>query len=351
MSDSVTASSSDATAGAPSETTDRKAEHLRLAGREGMQSRQRYFRGYRFEHRAVPGISFSEVETGAAFLGKELEAPLLISCMTGGTGEAEVVNRRLARAAERFGIAVGVGSQRAALEEPGQAGTFQVREEAPGVPLVGNLGAVQLNYGYGLSECEAAVEMIGADALALHLNPLQEAIQPEGDRDFSGLLPKMGEVADRLSVPVIAKEIGCGISGSMARELVERGIGIIDTAGQGGTSWARIEAERAEAQELGDLFGDWGIPTPEAIGQVSEVEGARVIGSGGLRSGLDVAKALALGADVAGMASPFLKAAMESESAVEEKIGQTIRELRIAMFCAGARTVSELQEARIVERG
>jgi isopentenyl-diphosphate delta-isomerase len=237
------------------------------------------------------------------------------------------------------------------LEEPGQAGTFQVREQAPGVPLVGNLGAVQLNYGYGPPECEAAVEMIGADALALHLNPLQEAIQPEGDRDFSGLLPKMGEVADRLSVPVIAKEIGCGISGSMARELVGRGIGIIDTAGQGGTSWARIEAERAEAQELGDLFGDWGIPTPEAIGQVSEVEGATVIGSGGLRSGLDVAKALALGADVAGMASPFLRAAMESESAVEEKIGQTIRELRIAMFCAGARTVSELQEAGIVERG
>lgn len=349
MSDSASSSPpADVSEGA--ETRDRKAEHLQLAEQPQMQARQNYFHGYAFEHRALPEIDLDEVDTSVTFLGKRLEAPLLISCMTGGTGKAESVNRNLARAAERAGIAVGVGSQRAALEEPEQQRTFQVRDEAPSVPLLGNLGAVQLNYGYGPAECEAAVQMIDADALAFHLNPLQEAIQPEGDRDFSTLLPQMEAVADQLSVPVIAKEIGCGISGTVAQELVDHGIDIIDTAGQGGTSWARIEAERADDLELGDLFADWGIPTPVAIQQVSQVPGTTVIGSGGVRSGVDVAKAFALGADLVGMASPFLKAAMESEEAVMNKIERTVRELRIAMFCAGARSISELQHIDLFER-
>ena len=332
------------------ESRDRKAEHLQLAEQREMQARQNYFHSYAFEHRALPEIDLAEVDASVSFLGKRLEAPLLISCMTGGTGKAESVNRNLARAAERAGIAVGVGSQRKALETPEQEHTFQVRDEVPTMPLLGNLGAVQLNDGYGLAECEAAVEMIDADALAFHLNPLQEAIQPEGDRDFSTLLPKMGEVAEQLSVPIIAKEIGCGISGAVARELGEHGIDIIDTAGQGGTSWARIEAQRADDVDLGDLFADWGLPTPLAIQQVSEVPGTTVIGSGGVRSGVDVAKALALGADLVGMASPFLKAAVESEEAVMNKIERTVRELRIAMFCVGARSISELQHTRIFEQ-
>jgi isopentenyl-diphosphate delta-isomerase len=348
MSDSPPTAPADATD--TTESRDRKAEHLQLAERREMQARENYFHNYAFEHRALPEIDLAEVDPSVSFLGTRLEAPLLISCMTGGTGKAESVNRNLARAAERAGIAVGVGSQRKALEQPEQVHTFQVREHAPSVPLLGNLGAVQFNYGYGQAECEAAVEMIDADALALHLNPLQEAIQPEGDRDFSTLLPKMGEVAETLSVPVIAKEIGCGISGAMARKLVDHGIDMIDTAGQGGTSWARIEAERADDVELGDLFANWGVPTPLAIQQVSEVPGTTVIGSGGVRSGVDVAKAFALGADLVGMASPFLKAAMESEEAVMNKIERTVRELRIAMFCVGARSISELQNAHIFER-
>ena len=332
------------------QTQQRKAEHLRLAAADRMQTHERYFDHYALPHRALPDVDFDAIDTGVTFLGKELQAPLLISCMTGGTDQARSVNRVLARAAEDTGIAVGVGSQRAALEQKEQTATFQIRDDAPTVPLLGNLGAVQLNEGYGLAECQAAVRMIDADALTFHLNPLQEAIQPEGDRNFAGLLPKMGAVAEQLDVPVIAKEIGCGLSGATAEQLVHHGITIIDVAGQGGTSWARIEAERADDLSLGDLFGNWGLPTPTAIREVRQVEGATVIGSGGLRSGLDIAKALALGAELAGMASPFLKAAMESEQAVRAKIEQTIRELKIAMFCAGARTIDELRQLPVTKR-
>lgn len=329
---------------------DRKAEHLELALQDRVQVRRNFFQAYYFEHRALPELNLDAVDTSVTFLGKRLEAPLLISCMTGGTGEAEGVNQNLAHAAERAQIALGVGSQRKALEAPEQVHTFQVRNAAPSVPLLGNLGAVQFNYGYGLDECEAAVDMIDADALALHLNPLQEAIQPEGDRDFSDLLPKIEQVARHLSVPVIAKEIGCGISGRVAQALVEHGVTIIDTAGVGGTSWARIEAQRADDVELGELFADWGVPTPEAIQQVRAVPGTTVIGSGGVRNGLDAAKAIALGADLVGMASPFLKVAVDSEEAVVAKIRKTVRELKIAMFCIGVRSIEELRDARIYQR-
>ena len=329
---------------------DRKAEHLELALQDHVQVRRNFFQDYYFEHRALPELDLDAVDTSVTFLGKKLEAPLLISCMTGGTGEAERVNQNLAAAAEQAQIALGVGSQRKALEDPEQARTFQVREAAPSVPLLGNLGAVQFNYGYGLDECEAAVGMIDADALALHLNPLQEAIQPEGDRDFSDLLPKIQHVAENLSVPVIAKEIGCGISGAMAQALVDHGVNIIDTAGLGGTSWARIEAQRADDVELGELFADWGIPTPESIQQVRAVPGTTVIGSGGVRNGIDVAKAIALGADLVGMASPFLKVAVESEEAVRAKIRKTVRELKITMFCIGVQSIQELRDARIYQR-
>lgn len=328
-------------------TRRRKAEHLQLALEDAVQLRGRFFDEYRFEHRALPEIDYGSVDPSVDFLGRRLQAPLLVSCMTGGTGEAARVNRHLAEAAEARGIAMGVGSQRAALEDPLQARTFQVREYAPNVPLLANLGAVQLNYGYGVEECRAAVEMIEADALVFHLNPLQEAIQPEGDRNFEGLLEKMSEVARELEVPVIAKEIGCGISGELAADLVEAGIRHVDVAGLGGTSWARIEGRRARDMSLGDLFADWGIPTPVAIQQVAAVEGLTVIGSGGLRSGLDVAKALALGADVAGMASPFLKSAMEGTEDVVETIDEVVRELQIAMFCTGARNVGELQDVKL----
>lgn len=329
---------------------DRKAEHLKLALEGRAQHGGNFFEAYYFEHEALPEIDLDTVDTSAMFLGKPLRAPLLISCMTGGTEEAGRINRNLAAGAEAVQIALGVGSQRKAIENPDQAGTFQVRDQAPSIPLLANLGAVQLNYGFGLAECRRAVDMIEADALVFHLNALQEAIQPEGDRNFSNLLPKMGAIAEQLSVPVIAKEVGCGVSETTARALAECGIRTIDTAGLGGTSWARIEAQRARDLELGELFANWGIPTPESIQQVSRVPGVKVIGSGGVRNGLDIAKALALGADWVGMASPFLEVAVDSADAVIAKAERMIRELKIAMFCLGVQTIEELKHVDICER-
>lgn len=326
---------------------DRKAEHLELARDEAVQAGRRYFDEYRLEHRALPDLDLASLDTGVEFLGTRLSAPLLISCMTGGTGEALRINRSLARAAEETGVALGLGSQRKALEDPDQAESFRVRELAPSVPLLANLGAVQLNYGYGIEECRAAVEMVDADALVFHLNPLQEAIQPEGDSDFRGLLPEMARVAGDLHVPVIVKEIGCGISPEEGRALADAGIRVVDVAGHGGTSWARIEARRASDVDLGEVFADWGIPTPDAISGLSEVDGLTVVGSGGLRTGVEMAKAIAIGADLTAMAKPFLEAAGEGPAAVVDAIRRRIRELEIAMFCSGSGTIEELKEAKL----
>lgn len=329
---------------------DRKAEHIRLALDAGNQAGRSFFDDYAFEHQALPEIALDDIDLSVEFLGKRIEAPLLVSCMTGGTEAAGEINRNLARAAEDRRIALGVGSQRKAIEDPLQAASFQVRDLAPSIPLLANLGAVQLNYGYGIAECRAAVEMIDADALAFHLNVLQEAIQPEGDTDFSDLLPKLGGIARELEVPVIAKEIGCGISGGTARALAEQGIRIIDTAGLGGTSWARIEARRADDVEIGELFVDWGVPTPVSIQEVAAVPGVTVIGSGGIRSGLDAAKAIALGAHLVGTAYPLLKPATVSAEAVIERVGRIVDELRIAMLCVGTRTIDELRRVDLLKR-
>jgi len=334
----------------PSAERDRKLEHIRLASETRMQAGRRFFDEYAFEHQALPEIDLAEIDLATSFLGKRLAAPLLVSCMTGGTPIAATINRNLAGACERAGIALGVGSQRQALEDPAAADTFQVREWAPTVPLLANLGAVQLNYGFGPAECRQAVEMIGADALVLHLNPLQEAIQPEGQCNFAALLARIGEVVRELPVPVIVKEVGCGIAATTARALLAEGVRIIDTAGVGGTSWARIEAARAEDPEIGEVFADWGIPTPESIRQLAAIEGLTVIGSGGVRTGIDVAKAIALGADLVGLAQPFLKAAMESAERVSERIARTIRELRITMFCVGARNQHDLKHTEVFKR-
>lgn len=329
------------------EDRDRKAEHIELALDRGMQVRGNPFDRYRFEHLALPEIDLADIDVSTTFLGRELRAPLLISCMTGGTSEATRINRHLAEGAEEARVAVGVGSQRKALEDPSVAATFAVRPYAPSVPVLGNLGAVQLNYGVGIDECRRAVDMIEADALAIHLNPLQEAIQPEGQTRFSGLLDRMSAIAAELEVPVIAKEIGSGISGALGRRLADAGIRILDTAGVGGTSWARIESRRSDDPGIGELFAEWGIPTPESIVALAGIEGVTVIGSGGVRSGLDAAKALALGADLVGLAQPFLVAAVDSSEAVAAAIGRVVQELKIAMFCAGVRNLEELGRARL----
>jgi len=329
------------------EPRDRKAEHIELALDGRMQVERHYFDEYVFEHLALPEVDYDTIDTATSFLGRRLDAPLLISCMTGGTEEATRINRNLARAAEETRVAVGVGSQRKALEDPATVESFRIRPFAPSVPILANLGAVQLNYGFGVDECRQAVEMIEADALVLHLNALQEAIQPEGQCNFSGLLAKIGRVARQLEVPLIVKEIGCGLSAAVAQRLLEEGVSIVDTAGVGGTSWARIEAARALDPEIGELFADWGIPTPDAIRGLRDITGLTVIGSGGVRHGVDAAKAVAFGADLVGMAVQFLKAATESKEEVAAKVRRTVRELRIAMFCVGARTLTDLRRVEL----
>ncbi len=336
-------------AGEPEER-DRKAEHIDLALDRRMQVAGSYFEAWELEHCALPEIDYAAIDTSTSFLGRQLAAPLLISCMTGGTEEATRINRNLARAAEQTRIALGVGSQRKAIEDPSLAGSFRVRDLAPSVPILANLGAVQLNYGFGLAECRAAVEMIQADALVFHLNPLQEAIQPEGQCDFSGLADKIAAVAAKLEVPVIVKEIGSGLSADTALRLQRAGVSIFDTAGVGGTSWARIEAERAADLDLGELFADWGVPTPRSIRELAAIPGLTVIGSGGVRNGIDVAKAVAMGADLVGVAQPFLAAAARSAEAAAARAERIARELRIAMFCVGAADLAALGGARLRRR-
>jgi len=323
---------------------DRKAEHLRLALDPSLRPPKNWFDEFRFEHSALPEMNYEDIDVSCRFLGRKLAAPILISCMTGGTEEATRINRNLAIAAETIGIAVGVGSQRKALEDPSTIGSFRIRPFAPSVPILANLGAVQLNYGFGIDECRRAVEMIEADALVLHLNPLQEAIQPEGQRNFAGLLDKIGKIARNLGIPVIVKEVGCGISRDVATRLLGVGVTVVDTAGSGGTSWARIEASRAGNAALGDLFADWGIPTPIAIGRLRGLPGLTVIGSGGIRHGVDIAKAIAAGADLAGVAHRFLQAADRSAKETVERVRMMIDELKMSMFCVGAPTLAALRK-------
>ena len=326
---------------------DRKAEHIQLALDHQTQYGDSFFDRLRIEHCALPELHLDDIDLTTDFLGRRLQAPLLVSCMTGGTTGATRINRNLAEAAESCGVAIGVGSQRKALEDPVTAASFEIRRYAPSVPILANLGAVQLNYGYGIEQCREAVEMVDADALVFHLNPLQEAIQPEGQCDFRDLALKVGAIAADLEVPVIVKEIGCGISRSVAESLIAVGVSIIDVAGLGGTSWARIEAARADDVNLGELFVDWGVPTPVSLQGLRGIEGITLIGSGGVRNGLDAAKAIAIGADLVGLAQAFLGGATESAEQAREKIERTIRELRIAAFCSGAGDLADLQNVRI----
>jgi isopentenyl-diphosphate delta-isomerase len=332
----------------------RKLDHIRINLEEQVQF-PRLRTGLdkvRFIHQALPELDLDRVDTRLQFLGKELRAPLLISSMTGGTAEGQAINLNLARAAQAAGVAMGLGSQRAALEDASLVETFQVRQVAPDILLFANLGAIQLNYGYGLSECQRAVEMVEADALILHLNPLQEAVQPEGDRDWSGLIDKIEAVCQRLTVPVIAKEVGWGLSADAVRQLSEAGVSALDVAGAGGTSWSEVEYHRAPTEahaRVAAAFGDWGLTTVESL-LIARCEAPHipVIASGGIRSGIDVAKVVALGASLAGMAGPFLKAAVQSTEAVEAKISEIAAVLRVAMFAAGAANLSQLAETPVI---
>jgi isopentenyl-diphosphate Delta-isomerase len=338
------------------QTQSRKADHIRICLEEDVQFRQTTngLERYRFTHCCLPEINRDDIDISTTFLGKQLGAPLLISSMTGGTEQAGIINHRLAKIAQHYKIAMGVGSQRVAVEKPQVADTFAVRKSAPDVLLFANLGAVQLNYKYGLDECQRIIDILEADALILHLNPLQECIQPRGDINFRGLLDKIADLCSKISVPVIAKEVGNGISAPMAEKLIAAGVKAIDVAGAGGTSWAKVESERAEnAQQrrLGKTFTDWGLPTAECItGIRAIVSDVPLIASGGLRDGLDATKAIALGADIVGLAMPFLQAAAQSEEALCELAEVLIAEITTVLFCTGNATLSQLQHSGSLQR-
>ena len=294
-------------------------------------------------HDALPEVDFDAIDLGTTFLGHRLELPLIISSMTGGTDEATSVNRTLARAAQAVGCAMGVGSQRAALEDEDVARSYRIREVAPDVPLFANLGAVQFNYGYGLEECLRAVEMIEADGLFLHLNSLQEALQPEGDRDFSGLRERIEAIARDLPVPVLLKTIGNGLSRRTAAKIVGLPLAGLEVSGAGGTSWARIEALRDGDDPALSVFADWGESTAASILTARDLlPRLPLIASGGIRDGVDVARALALGADVVGLARPFLQAAHAGEEALLDRIGTIARQLRISCFYCGRARAADL---------
>lgn len=338
------------------ETQRRKADHIRVCLEQDVQC-QTVTTGldkYRFTHCCLPELDWEALDVTTTFLGKSLGAPLLISSMTGGTAQAQLLNTRMARVAQHFRFAMGVGSQRVAVEAPTAMETFAIRRHAPDCLLFANLGAVQLNYGYGLEECQRSIDGLEADALILHLNPLQESVQTRGDRNFKGLLNKIEQLCDRLPVPVIAKEVGNGISAAMAERLLAAGVTAIDVAGAGGTSWSRVEGGRAtdlRQRRLGQTFADWGLPTADCITQVRAVAPTvPLIASGGIRNGLEAAKALALGADLVGLAHPFLLAANESEDILMTLAECLTEELKTVLLCTGLPTIAALKGTTQLQR-
>jgi len=333
---------------APDTTNARKHEAIEILRADpGSDRRRGHFDAIRLRHRALPEMALTDADLSIEFLGKRLSFPLLISSMTGGDSELlRTINRRLAEAAETAGVAMGVGSQRVMFTDPAARSSFAVREWAPRTLLFANLGGVQLNYGFGLEHCREALRAAGADALYFHLNPLQEAVQPEGNTNFAGLADRIGGIAAQLDRPVVVKEVGAGLSLEDARLLLERGVRYLDVAGAGGTSWSRIEHHRtgeSDAEGLGMVFQDWGLPTPLALDQLRPLRGdVTLIASGGLRTGVDMVKAMVLGASLCGMALPFLAPARESTAAVLAVIERLRREFRTALFLLGQRRAADL---------
>ena len=333
----------------------RKADHIKINLEQDVRSALTTgLENYRFIHEALPELDLNRLDTTVSLFRKLLAAPILISSMTGGTAEAETINLRLAEAAQEMKIAMGVGSQRAAIEHPEQAKTFQVRRVAPDILLFANLGAVQLNYGYTIDHCRRAVDMIQADALILHLNPLQEAVQDAGDTNFEGLARRIEEVCKQIEVPVIAKEVGWGISERTAKLLTDCGVSAIDVAGAGGTSWSQVEMHRAPdefTRQLAATFVGWGIPTADSILNVKKATpDMTIFASGGIKDGLDIAKCIALGATLGGMAGQFLKAAAVSTEKAVVMMKLTKRQIEVTMFTCGITEISELKNGKLLER-
>lgn len=327
--------------------TDRKLEHLLICENYDIEFRDKTtgFEDVELIHKALPEINKNTIDLSTEKFGKKLDSPFFITAITGGHPYSKSINKKLAIAAEDKNIALGVGSQRAAIEHPELSDTYTVvRYNAPNCLLIGNIGAPQLDL------AQDAVEMLDADILAIHLNPLQEAIQPEGDLDARNYIDSIRDIVDLIDIPVMAKETGCGISAECAKQLVDAGVSYIDVEGAGGTSWAAVETYRSDDKFYGETFWDWGIPTAVSTVEVASSVDVPVISSGGIRTGLEAAKAIALGADAVGMALPFLKNSISIEQ-ITSYIGKLEESLRIAMFLVGAKNIDELKNSNLIIKG
>jgi isopentenyl-diphosphate delta-isomerase len=336
-------------------TEKRKAEHIRICLEQKAQARKATagFEDIQLIHRSLPEVDRQKISLSTFFLGKKFSAPLIVGAMTGGTEEATKINASIAEAVEKLGLGMGVGSQRAAIEDQKLEKTYAVaRKKAPSAFLIANIGGVQLVHGYGLKEVKKVVEMIDADAVAVHLNALQEAVQPEGQTNFKGVLAKIGEIAGELDKPVIVKETGCGISAEDAKALEAAGVKAIDVGGVGGTSFAAVEYYRSKNQNnMGEIFWDWGIPTAVSLIETTQSVKIPVIASGGVRSGLDIAKSLALNASLASISQPMLETAVKGTKETEELLSCLMDELRNAMFLVGAENLESLAKVPVVISG
>lgn len=332
----------------------RKTEHIRLCLNDNVEgvNKSTGLEGISFIHNALPEINFKDVNLETSFLNKPLQAPFLVSSMTGGSKLAADINQNLARAAEEKGWVIALGSTRALLESDAHQESFLIRKQAPTVPLIANLGAVQLNYGYGAEEAQRIVDMTEADSLVLHFNSLQEVFQDEGDLNFDTLLPKIEALCKKVNVPVGAKEVGFGIDGPIAKKLYDVGVSYIDVAGAGGTSWSQVEKLRSEdpmRKAAAEAFNNWGNPTKDCLVSVkSLLDNVPLVASGGMKTGVDAAKALTIGADVVGFARQLLQAATESTEAVIKQMDQIEFELKTTMFGIGAKFLDELKNTKRV---
>jgi len=342
------------------ETRKRKADHIRISLNQNVQARRvtTGFEDIHFVHKALPEINKQKIDLSTTIFNHKFAAPLIVGAITGGTPEATKINATIAEAVEEIGLGMGVGSQRAAIEDKKLEKTFSIaRKKAPTAFLIANIGGVQLAHGYGLKEAKKAIEMIDADAIAIHLNPLQEAVQPEGQANFRGVLEKIGEIAKELDKPVIAKETGAGIAAEEAKKLEAAGVKGLDVSGVGGTSFAAVEYYRTKRKanifqrRLGDVFWDWGIPTAISIVEVSQTVNIPIIASGGIRNGVETAKAMALGASLASLSQPVLQVAVKGVKETKSVLSFLTEELRNGMFLVGADTVQALREIPLIIRG
>lgn len=338
----------------------RKKEGIDIPLQKNVQAKttSTYLEYVRLVHNALPEVYYDDIDTSMTFLGKRFSAPIIIDSMTGGTDEATVINGRLGELAEKYGFGMGLGSQRAGLKSEQLAATYSIaRKNAPNAFLIANIGGAQLSKGFTVDEAKKIIKMIGANALVVHLNPLQELVQPEGEPRYKGVLAQISELAKTIDVPLIVKEVGAGISKEVAIKLEMANVSAINIAGAGGTTWAGVEKIRAESlkddlkKHLGEMFWDWGIPTAASLIEVRRAVKLPLIASGGLRNGLEVAKCIALGASMAAMAYPFLQTAAQSRESLFAFADTILAELKSTMFLVGAKNIAALASSRYILTG